>query len=349
VSAARSVLEKTKGATAIDSSNKFDGVEYVLSIDRGKLAALGLSPALVASTLRTAVSGVTATKLTGGEKDVSIVVTLNLNSAYTDPHDASHTTIDSLRQVPITTPAGNIVLLGSFVRESVAQSHAAISHENRERVVTLQSDLLPGYTSGEVLSAFNKVYTPDMLPAGVTMSIGGENEQTNQSFAEMGYALIAGLALMFVILVLAFNSFRYTSYLLAIVPLALIGVFGGLTLSLQPLSFPSMMGVIALAGVIINHAIILMDAIIKRIHTGAGKEFSGIIIEAATTRLRPIVLTTITTVVGMIPLALAGGLFGPLALAILFGLTFAMILTLVLIPTLVYRWPGTLSEKIIRD
>jgi HAE1 family hydrophobic/amphiphilic exporter-1 len=148
--------------------------------------------------------------------------------------------------------------------------------------------------------------------------------------------------------VLAFDSFRFTIFLLSIVPLSLIGVFVGLTLALQPLSFPSMMGVIALAGVIINHAIILMDAIIKRMKVGTGRQFADIITEAATTRLRPIILTTLTTVIGMIPLTFASALFGPLALAILFGLTFAMILTLVLIPTLVYRWPGKLPNDIQR-
>ena len=210
------------------------------------------------------------------------------------------------------------------------------------------SDVLPSYTPADVLAAFHKDFPTDKLPAGITESVGGENEETNKSFAEMGYALIAGLALMFIILVLAFDSFRYTAYLLSIVPLSLIGVFGGLTIALQPLSFPSMMGIIALAGVIINHAIILMDAIIKRIKTGAGRSFADIVTDAAVTRLRPIVLTTLTTVIGMIPLTFASALFGPLALAILFGLTFAMILTLVLIPVLVYRWPGKLPEDITR-
>ncbi len=337
---AREALEQTEGATNINSSNKFDGTQYVLSIDRGKLASLGLSPALVASTLRTAVSGSTATKLTGGDKDVEIIVSLNLNANYTDPHEANHTTIDSLRQIPLTTQNGTTVLLGSLINESIAQSDASISHEDRQRVATLSSDVAPGYTPADVLAAFHERFPTDQLPSGIVESIGGENEETNKSFAEMGYALIAGLALMFIILVLAFNSFRFTTYLLSIVPLSLIGVFGGLTLTLQPLSFPSMMGIIALAGVIINHAIILMDAILKRMKDGAGRPFVDIVTESAVTRLRPIVLTTVTTVIGMVPLTFASGMFGPLALAILFGLTFAMILTLVLIPTLVYRWPG---------
>ncbi|MEK7133683.1 MAG: efflux RND transporter permease subunit [Patescibacteria group bacterium] len=348
VTNARKVLERTRGATTVDSSNKNDGTQFVLSIDRGKLAVLGLSPAIVASTLRTAVSGVTATSLTGTEKNVDIVVSLNLNPDFIDPHEASYASIESIRQIPLVTLSGRTILLGSVVSESVAKSDASIAHENRERVVTLTSDVLPGYTTKEVLAAFNREFPASQLGPGIRMAMGGENEETNKSFMEMGYALIAGIVLTFVILVLAFDSFRFAGYLLLLVPLSLIGVFGGLALTFQPISFPSLMGIIALAGVIINHAIILMDAILVRIKSGAGRTFIDIVIEAAVSRLRPIFLTTITTVIGMVPLIFASALFGPLALAILFGLSFAMILTLVLIPVLVYRWPGKLPPDITR-
>lgn len=347
VALARAQLEQTPGATSVDASNKNESTEFNLKIDRAKLAQVGLSPATVASTLRIAVSGVKATAISGTDKDVDVNVYLNLNPAYTDPHDAANTTIDALHQIPIPTPNGTI-LLGSLLSESITRNNSVISHEDRKKVVTLTSDVLPGYTPGGVLAAFDKKMESVQLPAGVTTSVGGENEQTNQSFADMGLALIEGLALMFIILVLAFDSFRYTFYLLSIVPLSLIGVFGGLTLTGQTLSFSSLLGVIALAGVIINHAIILMDSIIQRLKVGKGRNFAEIVVEAATTRLRPIVLTTITTVIGMIPLTFASALWGPLAFAILFGLSFAMLLTLVLIPVLVYRWPGKLPEGVER-
>jgi multidrug efflux pump subunit AcrB len=347
VGLARVVLEQTPGATGVDASNKNESTEFSLKIDRAKLAQVGLTPAAIASTLRIAVSGMKATSLSGIDRDVDVQVLLNLNPAYTDPHDAANATIDSLHQIPIPTQNGT-VLLGSLLTESITRNDSIISHEDRKRVVTLTGDVLPGYTAAQVLAAFNKKMESVALPEGVTTSVGGENAQTNQSFAEMGLALVAGLALMFVILVIAFNSFRYTTYLLSIVPLSLIGVFGGLTLTGQALSFSSLLGVIALAGVIINHAIILMDSIIQRLKISSGKKFGDVVVEAATTRLRPIVLTTITTVIGMIPLTFASALWGPLAFAILFGLSFAMILTLVLIPLLVYRWPGILPEGVER-
>lgn len=348
VAAAQAALTETPGATGVEATNKNESVQFKLTIDRAKLAQLGLTPASVASTLRVAVSGATASTISGINHDVDIVVFLNLNGAYVDPHDASNTSFNSLYQIPIMTPSGASVLLGSVLTGTIARNDSIISHEDRQRVVTLTANTLPGYSAAQVLAAYNKKMESSPLPEGVTSAIGGESESTNESFAEMGYALIAGLGLMFVILVLAFNSFRYTAYLLSIVPLSLIGVFGGLTITGQALSFPSLLGVIALAGVIINHAIILMDSIIQRLKVPAGRKFGEIIVEAATSRLRPIVLTTVTTVVGMIPLTYASALWGPLAFAILFGLSFAMILTLVLVPLLVYRWPGKLPEGVER-
>ena len=156
----------------------------------------------------------------------------------------------------------------------------------------------------------------------------------------MGMSFLSGLFLMFAILVLEFNSFRYAIWLILMVILSLIGVFGGLALTGQPISFSSLLGVIALAGVIINHAIILMDSMSRIERTNTTLSRKDVVVEAAASRLRPIVLTTITTVVGMIPLTTVSALWGPLAFSIMFGLSFSMILTLVMIPILYYRWPG---------
>ncbi len=345
---AEDALEATPGATDITASNRNDSTQFVLTVNRDKLAQTGITPAQVASTLRTAVAGTEATSLTGGNRDVDIVVSLNLNAAFTDAHDASRANLDALRQIPLTTPAGATVLLGSVLDESLDRSNAVINHEDRKRVATLTSNVTSEYTPSEVLAGFRGNMQGVELPEGVMMSVGGENEETDQSFIEMFYALLGGIGLMFVILVLAFDSMRFSAYLLSTVPLSLIGVFGGLALTGNPLSFPSLLGVIALAGVIINHAIILMDSILRRMREPNGREFSEIVVEAATTRLRPIFLTTITTVVGMIPLILVSGLWGPLAFSIFFGLSFAMILTLILIPLLVYRWPGKRLRDIAR-
>ncbi len=337
---AQKALEETPGATEIIASNKNDSGQFVLTINREKAALVGLTPLAVAATLRTAVAGSDATTITGGTTDVDVVVLLNLNPLSIDTQEASVATLDEVRQIPLLTPTGNTILLGSVVDERLDRSTAIINHEDRMRVGTISASAAPGVTAGEVLAAFNERMEATPLPEGVQIKLGGENEETNQSFLEMFYALLGGIGLMFVILVLSFNSMRFSAYLLSAVPLSLIGVFGGLALTGQTLSFSSLLGIIALAGVIINHAIILMDSIIQRLKVSDHKNFKEIVIESATSRLRPIFLTTITTVVGMIPLIFVSPIWGPLAFAILFGLSFAMILTLVLIPMLVLRWPG---------
>jgi multidrug efflux pump subunit AcrB len=345
---AQHALEATPGATEITASNKNDTTEFVLTINRAKLAAVGLSPAQVAGTLRTAIAGTKATTLTGGNKDVDVNVSLNLNPNFSDPHDANVTTLDSVLQIPLVTPTGQSILLGSVVDQSLNRSNAVINHEDRERLGEITANVAPGSTPGDVLAAFNKKIAETPLPAGVHLKVGGENEETNQSFMEMGFAFLAGLALMFVVLVLAFNSMRYSFYLILSVFLSLIGVFGGLTITGQTLSFSSLLGIIALAGVIINHAIILMDSILRRMNDQAHHDFEEIVVESAVSRLRPIVLTTITTVIGMIPLIFVSALWGPLAFAILFGLSFSMTLTLLLIPVLVFRWPSKLPSHIVK-
>ncbi len=362
------VLSDIEGATEITTSNKDDGLKFALSIDRAKTAAVGLTPLEVASVLRTAVSGSVATTIVEDETDIDVFVTANLNPAWRDVSETAEGTADSLTNLSIQTPRGS-VLLGSLLTASVQSSNAVVSRENQKNVGTISSYVREGVTAGEVSKAFTDAMADEELPAGIAMKVGGETEDVDQSFRDMFIALIAGMILMLAILVLEFNSFRYAGLLLMLVPLSLIGVLGGLALTGLPLSFPSLLGVIALAGVIINHAIILIDSIIVRMKaarlSGQNRtleEVSGalassslgnheselsrspsleeVIIDASESRLRPIVLTTVTTVVGMIPLAAASALWGPLAYTIMFGLTFAMILTLVLTPILVYRKPG---------
>ena len=222
----------------------------------------------------------------------------------------------------------------------IEKGNAAIQHEDRKRIATVSALVTGETTAIEATNAFQERESELALPPGVSMKIGGETEDVNKSFAEMGFAFIAGLVLMIAIMVMQFNSLRHALYLILMVILSLIGVFGGLFITAQTLSFSSVIGIIALAGVIINHAIILTDSI-HRLSLRSDLTAREAVIEAAVSRLRPIVLTTITTVVGMIPLAGASSLWGPLAFAIMFGLAFSMVLTLAFVPILTYRWPGS--------
>lgn len=344
---AETLLASIPGTQDVTTSLRDDGVQFEISVERAKASQVGLSAASVASLLRTAVSGVKATTITKFGEDIDIVVKTDLNPDFINPEDTIKTTIDSIKGIPVATPTGT-VLLGSIITTKVSQSRAVISHEDQKRVATVSSNLALGGNAFQITSEFQKRESELGLPGTVEVKYGGDNEEIQRTFAEMGLALVAGMALMLMILVLEFNSFRYSFYLLFTIPLSLIGVFGGLTITGQALSFSSMLGLIALAGVIINHAIILLDSILHKLdhekeelELGHGsRSLRDVIVDASAIRLRPIFLTTITTVIGMVPLAGVSALWGPLAFAIMFGLAFAMILTLVLIPVFFYRYPG---------
>lgn len=333
---AQGVLMSIPGTTDVTASTKNLGTEFVFTIDTAKASALGLTSRDVAQTLRTAVYGSAATTIRASGDDIDVVVKLALDPNFTDPTETTNVSVDALKNIAVTTRTGT-VLLGSVLIDSIKPSNTSIAHEDGRRVESVTAYNTPEITVGEIVAQFQARENELQLADDMSVSYGGETEDVNQSFAEMGFALIAGLVLMLAILVLVFNSVRYSLYLLAAVPLSLIGVFAGLAIMREPLSFTSLLGIVALAGVIINHAIILMDSLLVFKKTRTDLPLIENVIEASVTRLRPIFLTTITTVLGMIPLARISDFWSPLAFTIMYGLTFAMILTLVYIPTLFYR------------
>lgn len=334
------ILSDIPGTTNISTSMRDDGAEFVVRVDSAKAAELGVSPLSAAETLRGALYGTKATDIRDGGSDIEVRTKLDLNPNYRDPSETTHATVDAIRSLTVPGMRGPVPL-SSFATIAYEPANAVIRHENGTRIATVTADATPDGNPLVISSSFLKQMESADLPEGVTLKVGGESEEINKSFTEMMLALLAGAALMLAILVLEFNSFRHSLYLLLIIPLSLVGVFFGLLVTGSPLSFPSMLGVIALAGVIINHAIILMDSI-ARIgnERTADQTLTDVVIEAASSRFRPIILTTLTTCVGMVPLAISAGMWGPLAFSIMFGLAWSLVLTLILIPILYHRWPG---------
>lgn len=338
------VLQDIPGVVNLDSSTKDSSAEFVVTLDGAKAAEYGVSPLAVADTLRTALYSTKAASIRTGKNDIEVRTKLDLNPNYTASYETTHTTIDAVRSLTIVGARGPIPL-SSIATISYEPAQSSIKHEAGTRISTVTAEVSASANAIEITKEFQKKFTEDKIGAGVTMKLGGASEDVGKSFIELFVALIAGAALMLAILILEFNSFRHSFYLLAIIPLSLIGVFFGLTLVGQPLSLTSMLGVIALAGVIINHAIILMDSI-ARIHEEHPEyTLEEVVISAAATRLRPIILTTVVTVIGMIPLVFASAFWAPLAFAIMAGLAFSLLLTLVLIPILYHRWPGKDIQK----
>ncbi len=333
------ILKNIEGTRDVSTSISDSGTEFLLSVDRSKATQLGLSPLSIAQTLRTAIVGTTATTIKTDTDDIDVVVKLNLNPNYQGPHDTNRTTIDSIRQISVTTPSGS-VLLGSVLDTSLDRSSSSIRHEDTKRIASVSSQLQDGAVVGAIVSEFRAQIADGalVLPDTVEMRVGGETEDVDQSFKEMGLAFIAGLVLMLAILVLQFDSIRYALFILAIIPFSFIGIFIGLALTGKALSFPSLMGVIALSGILVNNSIILIDKMNSLREEYPMLAIRDVVVAASTSRLRPILLTTLTTVIGIFPLTYAAELWSPLAWSIIFGLTFSVVLTLVLVPILYDRW-----------
>ncbi|QQR65055.1 efflux RND transporter permease subunit [Candidatus Kaiserbacteria bacterium] len=340
------LLESINGTRDVTLSTNNSATELILEVDRSKASAAGVSPGMIGEVLRSAVFGVTATTITEDGDDTDVIVKIETDANETDFAASPKVTLDTLRNLTVISVTGKPVLVGSVVRDRLAPANSNIAHEDEERIETVSAYTKDGVTAAEIVATFKAKEAELTLPSSVRISYGGETEDINKSFTEMGLAFVAGLVLMLAILVLSFNSIRYSIYLLLAVPLSLIGVFVGLTITGQALSFTSLLGVIALAGVIINHAIILLDSMIHY-HNAMkpGDSLIEVVADASVSRLRPIFLTTITTVVGMIPLSTISDFWSPLAFAIMFGLSFAMILTLVLVPALFYRNEKKIEEK----
>jgi len=342
--AAAEYLKTIPGATNVTTGTQSNSTEFVFTLDKARTIALGLNPASVAQTLRTALYGTEATSITTSSDDIDIVVKLALNRDFKDIRETSITTIEALENLALALPNGESILVGSVVDVSVRESSAVIRHDDTERVIQLASDLTADANLREVTSTFlDGIYDNVDIPDSVTLDIGGENEESAEAFKDMFIALIVGVLLMLAVLVLQFNSFRHTFYVLSILPFSLIGIMVGLALTGKALSFPSIMGFIALSGIVVNNSILLIDQMNANRRKYPERPLRTNVVEASVSRLRPILLTTLTTVIGMIPLTYVSDLWSPLAYAIIFGLSFSVLITLVLIPIIYLNNPGKIE------
>ena len=239
--------------------------------------------------------------------------------------------ISQIRNLLISTPKG-MIPVSELAEVELHPAITIIRHRDTETVVNVHAYTEEGTLPVDVVEQIqsNLPNFSNQIPAGVWLEFGGETEDIAESFTSLFRAMGIGIFLIILILVLQFNSFRQPFIIMFTLPLALIGVFFGLTLIGRNLSFPGFIGIVALSGVVVNDAIVLIDRINKNIKKGLPKLEA--IIQSGGQRMQPIILTTITTAFGVLPLAFANEMWGDLAWSIALGITFATILTLVMVP-----------------
>jgi multidrug efflux pump subunit AcrB len=294
-------------------------------IDDAAAARHGLSRAEIAATLVKQLRGLPVGELRAGDDPVPIAVRSPQGESLDWERLASAEAAAAAGPIPV----------GQIAALDVEWRPAVIAHRNRHRVVTVSAQLADGVGFGKVLAALGPRLEAAAIPAGIDWDWGGEAEGADDANRALGKAAPFGAVLLVFFLLIEFNSFRRLLIIVSAVPLAAAGVIPGLLLAGQPFGFMSMLGVFALVGLVVNNAIVLISVVDARRAEGVGIDQA--LAEAVRLRTRPILLTTLTTVAGLLPLALSSSpLWPPMATTMIAGLIASTALTLVVVPAL-YR------------
>ncbi|WP_306296594.1 efflux RND transporter permease subunit [Candidatus Entotheonella palauensis] len=321
-------LREIPGTKLIDDNWGARSKKIVVNVNEARARRAGVTNQDVAISLQTFLSGLETTEYREGDK----LIPVTLRSVEAERKDLAK--LETLNVYVQAT--GQSVPLTQVADIEVVWEPATIQRRNRLKTVTVEAGLEPGYTAVET----NAILQPwlekqqTQWPLGYGWSFGGEAETSGDANESIGVKLpIAGLIIV-LLLVGQFNSIRRPIIILLTIPLGIIGVVIGLLATKLYFGFMTLLGIISLAGIVINNAIVLLDRIRIEIEDN-GLEPARAIIESAQRRLRPILLTTCTTIGGLIPLWLGGGpMWEPMAVSIIFGLLFATVLTLGVVPVL---------------
>ena len=352
-------LRDVPGISNIDSDYEEGRPELRIKIDREKAALLGLNTAQVAGTIRTAINGTAASEYRVGtdEYDITVRYKIDYRKGYTD-----------LLNLTIFNE-GTHYPLANFADVELATGLSSVSHVGGERVVTITADAF-GKSAAEVLAESKKRLADYEPPPGYNITYAGQDEEQRESQMFLMRALMLAMLLIFLLLVTQFNSVTLPLVILITVFLSFFGVLFGLLITLKPFGIiMTGIGIISLAGIVVNNAIVLIDYIQKL--RARGIEKTEAIIQGGKTRLRPVLMTAITTILGLIPLttgitvdfkgALGGNFshfievgaessqwWSGMGVVVIFGLLFATVLTLVVVPVLYHMLCDLLSDIAIR-
>ncbi|MBE6066406.1 MAG: efflux RND transporter permease subunit [Clostridium lundense] len=322
----KNVIESVDGTREVKLSLTEGAPEVQVKINREKASQYGVTAAQLSAQIKGVMDGKVATryKIDGDELDVII-----------KGDDVFSESISNLKQVLIQTPTGINVPLELIADISINQSTSSISRENQVRTITVNSDIY-GRDLKSITDEISTKLSSINMPEGYTYEMGGENEQMMDAFSDLILALALAVILVYMILAAQFESLIHPFTIMFSVPLAFSGGIFGLFITRRTFNVPAFIGLIILAGIVVNNAIVLIDYINTR--RGRGEDRQEAILNAGPTRLRPILMTTLTTVLGLVPMALGIGdgaeIQAPLATVVIGGLTLSTLLTLVIVPVI---------------
>ncbi|MFF5793864.1 efflux RND transporter permease subunit [Paeniglutamicibacter sp. NPDC012692] len=324
------------GATDVSDNLSEARPQVSIGVDRVKAAKAGLSEAQIGALAAGTISPIPAGTVRVGYTDYPVSI----------GEGTDLTSLDQLKDLKLPTPGG-AVKLGDVATVERTESPATITSSNGDRIATVS--ITPGENDlGAVSAEVTKRLDALALPAGATAELGGAATQQAESFSQLYLALLAAIAIVYVVMVATFKSLAQPLILLVSIPFAATGAIGLLLLTGVPLGLPSLIGMLMLVGIVVTNAIVLIDLINQYRHAGAGRPAMNLqeaIYHGARQRLRPILMTAAATIFALIPMAagLTGGggfISQPLAVVVIGGLVSSTLLTLILVPVLYHLVEG---------
>jgi len=322
----KEIMESIPGIVDIDISREMGNPEYWVEVDREKASTLGLNMAQIANTLRTSFYGKVATQYREAGDEYDMFVRFRKSDRQTTA-DVENTVI--------ITPAGQRIPLKSIARVVERQGPLTIERRDQDRVVYIGGGLY-GRSLGEVVKDLRSRLEDLKLPTGASLEIGGSAEDQAESFRWLFIALIVGIILVYLVMAAQFESLIDPFIIMFSVPFAIVGVIWALFITGYTLSIISYIGMIMLVGIVVNNAIVLVDY--TNILRARGVPVHDAIIMAGKRRLRPVLMTALTTIFALTPMALSKGegseMWSPLGVSVIGGLFVSTVITLIFVPTL---------------
>jgi multidrug efflux pump len=308
----------------LDTDLRLNKPQLEVAIDRDRASALGVSVTDIGTTLETYLGGRVVGEFKRGSKKYDVIAQLR---------PAKRSTPDVIREITLRTGSGELVQLANLVRVTESVAPKELNHYNRVRSATITANLAPGVDLGRALDALDAIARND-LPAGIQRELAGQSREYRESSGSLTFMF--GLAVIFIFLVLSaqFESFVHPLVILLSVPLAVVGAVVSLFLLGQSMNIYSQIGLVMLIGLVTKNAILIVE--FSNQLRARGRSIPEAVQEAARIRLRPILMTSLSTVFGILPIAIGLGAGAesrqPLGIAIVGGILFSTFLTLLLVP-----------------
>lgn len=320
-------MGKVEGCTQVNISRDEYTPEYHVNFDREKLALNGLNVYTAATYLRNRINGSTASyyREDGDEYDISV--------RYAKRYRES---IEDIENITIYNQMGNGIKIRDLGVVEERYTPPTIERKNRERLITVSCIVGDGVVLSTIVDAAREVMSQVEIPSNISWEFGGTFEDQQETFSDLILLMALIVILVFIVMAAQFESLTYPFVIMFCMPFALVGAYIGLWVTDSAMGVMSMLGILMLIGIVVNNGIVLIDYII--LCRGRGMNILNAVVTAGRSRLRPVLMTTLTTVLGMVPMATSNGvgaeMWQGMGLAVAWGLAFSTVVTLLLVPTL---------------